>query len=217
MGIGEDVRAVGRVAAGVIGAVEVKPGEDCAPVPDRLHEAAIAESPHPPGRGRQILNLAPHGQRTRAPGLQDDGVPVRVTPENIKYKAKERGFGSPPWDADLCSGMGNGLLYTERIIVYNMKTMTLSLRLSSDEVRSLDEAAEHDGLDRSALLKRLLRRGYADYRMETACDAYRRGEVSLSRAAEMAGVSLYDLLGHLPVAGAQMNLTAGDLRQELDS
>lgn len=96
-----------------------------------------------------------------------------------------------------------------------MKTMTLSLRLNADEVKLLDEAANQDGLDRSSLLKRLLRRGYADYRYETACTAYRRGEVTLSRAAEMAGMSLYDLLTRFPANGLQLNLTTDDLRREL--
>ena len=98
-----------------------------------------------------------------------------------------------------------------------MKTMTLSLRMEADEVRMLDEAAARDGLDRASLLKRLLRRGYADYRCETACAAYRRGEVSLSRAAEMAGLSLYDLLSRFPAGSLELNLTAEDLRRELAS
>ncbi len=98
-----------------------------------------------------------------------------------------------------------------------MKTLTISLRLNSDEVALLDQAAEHDGLDRSSLLKRFLRRGYADYRYETACTAYRRNEVTLSRAAEIAGMNLYDLLIRFPESGLQLNLTADDLRQELHS
>ena len=98
-----------------------------------------------------------------------------------------------------------------------MKTKTLSLRMEADEVKMLDEAAAKAGLDRASLLKRLLRRGYADYRYESACAAYRRGEVSLSRAAEMAGLSLYDLLSRFPADGLQLNLTAEDLRRELAS
>jgi len=106
-------------------------------------------------------------------------------------------------------------MYTQQEIVYTMKTMTLSFRMEADEVRMLDEAAARDGLDRASFLKRLLRRGYADYRYETACAAYRKQEVSLSRAAEMAGMSVYDLLSRFPADNMQLNLTAEDLRQEL--
>jgi predicted HTH domain antitoxin len=96
-----------------------------------------------------------------------------------------------------------------------MKTMTLSVRLDVTEVRLLDEAAQQDGLDRSAILKRLVRRGYADYRLETACEAYRRQEVSLSRAAELAGLSVYDFVARMPTTGLQLHLTPEDLHQEL--
>ncbi len=96
-----------------------------------------------------------------------------------------------------------------------MKTRTLSVRLDEQEVVWMDEAAARDGVDRSAILKRFLRRGYADYRFERACDAYRRGRVTLSAAAELAGITLYDFLARLPDAGLELNLTAGDLRREL--
>lgn len=96
-----------------------------------------------------------------------------------------------------------------------MKTLTLSVRLDAEEVALLDQLAVRDGVDRSALLKRFVRRGYTDYRYETACTAYRKGEVSLSRAAEMAGVSVHDLLAHFPEMGLQLNLTPDELRREL--
>ena len=96
-----------------------------------------------------------------------------------------------------------------------MKTLTLSVRLAADEVDGLDSAAAAAGLDRSALLKQFLRRGFAEYRFEQACTAYRQHDVSLSRAAEMAGLSLYDFLLRLPEAGLELNLTPTDLRQEL--
>lgn len=98
-----------------------------------------------------------------------------------------------------------------------MKTMTISLRLNAEEVRLLDQTAASEGVDRSSLLKRVLRRGYADCRFDSACAAYRRGEVSLSRAAEMAGLSVGDMLARLPAADLHLNLTADDLRRELAS
>ncbi len=98
-----------------------------------------------------------------------------------------------------------------------MKTVTLSVRLDADEVRLMDQVAARDGLDRSAMLKRFLRRGYADYRYEEACAAYRRGEASLSRAAELAGIPLHDFLARFPETGLQLNLAPEELRRELGS
>ncbi len=81
----------------------------------------------------------------------------------------------------------------------------------------MDEAAARDGVDRSAILKRFLRRGYADYRFETACVAYRGGQASLSAAAKMSGISVYDFLARLPDAGLELNLSPADLRRELSA
>ena len=51
-------------------------------------------------------------------------------------------------------------------------------------------------------------------RSENACAAYRRQEVSLSRAAELAGIGVYDFLASPPATGLQINLTPDDLRQK---
>jgi predicted HTH domain antitoxin len=62
--------------------------------------------------------------------------------------------------------------------------------------------------DRATFLKQMLRRGVASYRRERACDAYRLGEASLSRAAELAGVSLYDMLVLLAAQNTSLNYDA---------
>jgi hypothetical protein len=49
-----------------------------------------------------------------------------------------------------------------------MKTLTLSVRLAAEEVDGLDSAAAAAGVDRSALLKQFLRRGFAEYRISVA-------------------------------------------------
>ena len=96
-----------------------------------------------------------------------------------------------------------------------MQTVTISMRLQRDEVGQLAEAARQSGMERSTFLKRALRRGAQDMMFEKACDAYRRGEATLSRAAEMAGVSLRDMLLRLRGADLQLNYTAEDLDKDL--
>jgi predicted HTH domain antitoxin len=96
-----------------------------------------------------------------------------------------------------------------------MKTSTLSVRLDPAEVRLIDRVARRDGVDRSTLLKRFVRRGHADYLFETACERYRRGEVSLSRAAELAELGLTDFIARLPQVDLHLNLKAADLKDEL--
>ncbi|MBN1840906.1 MAG: hypothetical protein JW883_01325 [Deltaproteobacteria bacterium] len=79
-----------------------------------------------------------------------------------------------------------------------MSTVTLSTRLAKDEARKIDELAGGLGLDRGSLLKQRIRNGYADIQTRRAFDAYRHGTITLSRAAEIAGLSLRDMLLQLP-------------------
>ena len=75
-----------------------------------------------------------------------------------------------------------------------MKTVTVSLRLPAAEAERLERAAQGMGVERSTLLRLALRRGAQALLLERARDAYRRGEVTLSRAAEMADLNLREMI-----------------------
>ena len=96
-----------------------------------------------------------------------------------------------------------------------MQTVTISMRLRKDEVSQLAEAAQQSGMERPTFLKRALRRGAHDMMFERACDAYRRGEATLSRSAELAGLSLRDMLLQMRSANLELNYTADDLEKDL--
>ncbi len=97
-----------------------------------------------------------------------------------------------------------------------MSTVTLSTRLAEEEARKIDELAGQLGLDRGSLLKQLIRKGYRDVQVETALSAYRQGTVSLSRAAEMAELSLRDILLRLPEESIELNYSVADLSRDLE-
>jgi predicted HTH domain antitoxin len=96
-----------------------------------------------------------------------------------------------------------------------MQTVTISMRLQKTEVCQLAEAARQIGMERPTFLKRALRRGVQDLMLEKACEAYRRGEATLSRAAELAGLSLREMLLRLRGAELELNYTVEDLEKDL--
>ena len=96
-----------------------------------------------------------------------------------------------------------------------METIILSTRLASDEAKKIDELAADLGLDRGALLKQLIRKGLKDIQTERAFDAYRRGIITLSRAAELAELSLRDILLRLPEEAIELNYDARELQRDL--
>jgi predicted HTH domain antitoxin len=97
----------------------------------------------------------------------------------------------------------------------NMESVTVSMRLSKSEAHRLAQQAREMGIERPTFLKRALRRGAEDLVFDRACDAYRRGEATLSRAAEIAGLSLRDMI--LRMQGANLDLSYGteDLARDL--
>ena len=86
-----------------------------------------------------------------------------------------------------------------------MKTKTISTRLGEEEVALLDDLASRAGLDRGGMTKAILRRGLAELRFEEAVAAYRSGRVTLSRAAEMASISLWDFVARMGEQGLSLS------------
>ena len=96
-----------------------------------------------------------------------------------------------------------------------MGTVTVSLRLPESEVSRLESTAQALGIDRSTLLRWAVRRGASALLLEWAFDAYRRGDVTLSRAAEIAGLSLRDMILKLRDQDAELNYGPEDLAADL--
>lgn len=99
----------------------------------------------------------------------------------------------------------------------NMKTVTVSARLDSDEAALLEEMARLEGSDRSTLIKTVLRKGLRELRLERAVAAFRKEEVTLSRAAELAGLSQWDLLALMKGEGANLHYGLGDFDDDLET
>jgi len=96
-----------------------------------------------------------------------------------------------------------------------MKTVTLSTRLNQEEAQEIESYAAGEGIDRSTLLKQLIRKGFTQMRFQAACGAYRKGSVSLSRAAEIARISLHEMILRLPEGQLELNYGTSDLADDL--
>lgn len=106
--------------------------------------------------------------------------------------------------------------FTEVDIV-NMKTRTISTRMTEDELRILDELAEESGLDRSGMTRSLVRRGLKEMRTEAALNAYAGQHATLSRAAEMAALTPGDFLARLATSGGTFHYDLEEFEEDLDA
>lgn len=98
-----------------------------------------------------------------------------------------------------------------------MGTITLSTRMAKNEALKIDELAADLGLDRGALLKQLIRKGLREIQTERALEAYRRGTITLSRAAEIAELNLRDILLLLPEESIELNYDVRELQRDLET
>jgi len=98
-----------------------------------------------------------------------------------------------------------------------MSSVTISLRLPQSEVGRLDKLARELGTERPTFLKRALQRGASDLMFERACQAYRDGEATLSRAAEIAGITLREMMHKMRSADLELNYDVGDLERDLQA
>jgi TDG/mug DNA glycosylase family protein len=92
-----------------------------------------------------------------------------------------------------------------------MKTEQINIRLDADLVSALERVAREEALDRATTIRRLLESSIKEWELERALLRYRRGEVSLGRAAEESGLTQWELIDALRVAGMAYPLGADEV------
>jgi predicted HTH domain antitoxin len=65
------------------------------------------------------------------------------------------------------------------------------------------------------LIKALLRQGIKDLRLRRAAEAYRREEISLSRAAELAGVGAWDFIALMEREALELHYGPAEFEEDL--
>ncbi len=98
-----------------------------------------------------------------------------------------------------------------------MATTTVSTRLDEAELALLESLSELSGSDRSTLVRQLMRRGLMEVRLERGFEAYRKGVVSLSRAAEVAGLSQWDFLARLESESLDLHYGTEEFEADLSA
>lgn len=96
-------------------------------------------------------------------------------------------------------------------------TGVISLRLSEDTLRKLDDLSTREGKDRSTLIRELLEKGIKEKDLDNAVELYRRGEATGWRAAQSAGVSLWNFLRVLDERGVLLQYGERDLERDLSA
>jgi predicted HTH domain antitoxin len=90
---------------------------------------------------------------------------------------------------------------------------TMSIRMDRENYEFLHELTKQERSDLSKAVRDLVTRG----RVLLAVERYKKGEASLGRAAELAGVPLGQMINLLAEFGVESNLEREDYLQGLKS
>lgn len=91
---------------------------------------------------------------------------------------------------------------------------SVGIRMSKDLIRKLDRLASKEKLDRSTITRKLLKEGYKEYLKKKAADRYKKGKVTISKAAEEAGITVWEMEKFLVEQGYKSSYSIKDLEQE---
>ena len=91
-----------------------------------------------------------------------------------------------------------------------MSTEMISARFAKDEIAVINERAKEEKTDKTTALRRIFSLGAKQYKLEKAVKQYSESKISIGRAAELAGVSIWEMMDELKRRGIANPLTKED-------
>lgn len=91
------------------------------------------------------------------------------------------------------------------------KTRNLTVRLDEEVFREIERAAELDRSDRSTVARALLMMGIKEAKKKRALDMYRDGKCTLWKAAQLAGISLREMIELAEEKKTPMHISSEDV------
>lgn len=86
--------------------------------------------------------------------------------------------------------------------------------MEEDLLGRLQKLANMEYLDRTNMIKKLLRKSTEEELINKALEQYSRGEITLAQAAEIAEVSIWDIISKMIIQGINHRGTGEELRLE---
>jgi predicted HTH domain antitoxin len=92
-------------------------------------------------------------------------------------------------------------------------TKTMSIRMDQDNFEFLNKLSKEESGDVSKAVRELVNKG----RLMLAVERYKKNQVSLGKAAELAGLTLGDMINILAEYGVKSNLEKEDYLKGLEN
>lgn len=95
------------------------------------------------------------------------------------------------------------------------ETTTVSTRLYKSQLKEIERLARKRGIDRSDAIRKIIDEGLQIERIQEAVELVRKNQITVWRAAEIAGVSYREMLKILRDANVPFPLSIEELKREL--
>ena len=96
-----------------------------------------------------------------------------------------------------------------------MKLDLISTRIDKDSLIYVDKVTKQTHLDRSTIMRQLLKKGIEEDRKERAVDLYSKGKLSIEGASKFAGVYIGEFFDLLKERGITSKITVEDYKKGL--
>lgn len=93
----------------------------------------------------------------------------------------------------------------------------LTGRVPKKHIEQLKRISREEGIDRSTALRKVLDIGLREYRRERAIEHYRKGKISIGKAAEEAEVSIFEMYDILEAEKVPIEIDIKSMKEELRS
>lgn len=96
------------------------------------------------------------------------------------------------------------------------ESQAIGIRLDSAFLNRIRALSKEEHLDRSTAIRILLEEGYKNYLARKAAENYIAGKFTISKAAENAGITVWEMEQYLINKGFKSQYSTEDLREEIN-
>ncbi len=90
----------------------------------------------------------------------------------------------------------------------------IGIRLEVDFLKKVERLCKKEVEDRSSTLRKLLEKGYRQKIKENATETYKKGLITISKAAQEAEITVWEMQEHLINQGVVSSYNKEDLKRE---
>ncbi len=97
-----------------------------------------------------------------------------------------------------------------------MSASTIANELPADILKEIEYWSKKEGTDTNPFILRLIDVGLREWKIHKVLEMYKNQEITLWKAAEIAGVSLDELLSELPKHKIVLQYDVEELKEDLE-